>query len=74
MSRGHQKIKRHVLLPDRKYGSTLVTKFTNYVMERGKKSIAESIIYGALENSSKKLKKVYANTYGSIKEVMEEII
>jgi small subunit ribosomal protein S7 len=55
MSRGHQKIKRNALAPDRKYGSVLVTKFTNYVMERGKKSIAENIIYGALEDSSKKL-------------------
>lgn len=55
MSRGHQKIKRHALMPDRKYGSVLVTKFTNYIMERGKKSIAENIIYNALENSSKKL-------------------
>ncbi|MEI8061111.1 MAG: 30S ribosomal protein S7 [Candidatus Berkelbacteria bacterium] len=55
MSRGHQKIKRIPLAPDRKYGSILVTKFTNYIMERGKKSIAESIIYGALEDSSKKL-------------------
>ena len=55
MSRGHQKIKRHQLLPDRKYGSTLVTKLTNYVMDCGKKSVAENIVYGALESSSKKL-------------------
>jgi len=55
MSRGHQKIKRQQLMPDEKYGSTLVTKFTNYVMERGKKSVAEKIIYSALENSSNKL-------------------
>lgn len=55
MSRGHQKIKKHRLLPDRKYGSILVTKFTNYVMDNGKKSVAENIIYSALENSSKRL-------------------
>ena len=55
MSRGHQKIKRHALAPDKKYGSMLVTKFTNYLMENGKKSIAEKIVYSALEDSSKKL-------------------
>jgi len=55
MSRGHQKIKRRQLLPDRKYGSTTVSKFTNYVMERGKKSVAQDIVYGALADSSKKL-------------------
>jgi small subunit ribosomal protein S7 len=35
--------------PDPKYGSPLVTKFINSVMERGKKSTAERIFYGALK-------------------------
>jgi small subunit ribosomal protein S7 len=34
--------------PDPKYGSPLITKFINSVMERGKKSTAEGIFYGAL--------------------------
>ncbi|PIU24444.1 30S ribosomal protein S7 [Candidatus Berkelbacteria bacterium CG08_land_8_20_14_0_20_39_8] len=55
MSRGHQKLKNHQLKPDRKYGSVLVTKFTNYIMQCGKKTVAENIIYSALKNSSKKL-------------------
>ena len=36
-------------LPDAKYNSVLLTKFINTVMLRGKKSIAESIVYGALD-------------------------
>ncbi|TSC94296.1 MAG: small subunit ribosomal protein S7 [Candidatus Berkelbacteria bacterium Athens1014_28] len=55
MSRGAAKIKHHKLLPDQKYGSTLVTKFINYIMENGKKTIAEKIVYSALEDSSKKI-------------------
>ncbi len=36
------------ILPDPKYGSQIVAKFMNQVMERGKKSVAEKIVYGAL--------------------------
>jgi len=34
--------------PDPKYGSETLTKFMNVVMRRGKKSVAEKIVYGAL--------------------------
>jgi len=37
------------VLPDPKYNSTMVTKFINIVMLRGKRAIAEKIVYGALE-------------------------
>jgi small subunit ribosomal protein S7 len=40
--------------PDPKYGSPLVTKFINSVMERGKKSTAERIFYGALKQIEEK--------------------
>ncbi|HNX90595.1 MAG TPA: 30S ribosomal protein S7 [Candidatus Omnitrophota bacterium] len=36
-------------IPDAKYGSKLLGKFMNMVMERGKKAVAEHIVYGALE-------------------------
>jgi small subunit ribosomal protein S7 len=36
------------ILPDPKYGSEMLAKFVNMVMRDGKKSVAESIIYGAL--------------------------
>ncbi len=36
-------------MPDAKFNSKVVAKFINILMRKGKKSIAESIIYGALE-------------------------
>ena len=37
------------ILPDPKFGSELLAKFMNMVMERGNKSVAEKIVYGAIE-------------------------
>jgi small subunit ribosomal protein S7 len=45
--------KREVL-PDPKFGSLQVTKFVNMIMVDGKKSVAEHIIYGAMEKLTKK--------------------
>ncbi|HMU90967.1 MAG: 30S ribosomal protein S7 [Pseudomonadales bacterium] len=42
-------IAKREILPDAKYGSPLVARFMNHVMEDGKKSIAERIVYGALD-------------------------
>jgi len=42
-------IARRQVLPDPKFGSELLTKFINMLMEDGKKSVAERIIYGALD-------------------------
>jgi small subunit ribosomal protein S7 len=41
--------------PDPKYQSKVLGKFINMVMERGKKSVAESIVYGALEAIKEKV-------------------
>jgi small subunit ribosomal protein S7 len=41
-------------LPDPKFGSELLAKFMNMIMNDGKKSVAERIIYGALERISEK--------------------
>lgn len=48
MSRRRAAVKREVL-PDAKYGDIILTKFINSLMFEGKKSVAERIIYGALE-------------------------
>jgi small subunit ribosomal protein S7 len=48
MSRRTQAPKRNIL-PDPKYGSELLAKFMNMIMNDGKKSVAERIIYGALD-------------------------
>ena len=51
MSRRTQAPKR-TILPDPKYGSDLLAKFMNMIMNDGKKSVAERIIYGALDRIS----------------------
>lgn len=43
------KPKKRYILPDPKFQDTLVTKFVNYLMEDGKKSIAYSIFYKAVD-------------------------
>ena len=48
MSRRRRAEKRQVL-PDAKYGDLVITKFINCLMIAGKKSVAERILYGALE-------------------------
>ena len=48
MSRRHSAEKR-VINPDPKFGDLIVSKFMNNLMEDGKKSVAEGIVYGALD-------------------------
>ena len=48
MSRRHRAEKREIQ-PDPKFGNVVVTKFMNSIMYEGKKSVAETIVYGALE-------------------------
>ena len=48
MSRRHRAEKREVI-PDPKFGDIVVSKFMNSLMEDGKKSVAESIVYGAFD-------------------------
>ncbi len=56
MSRRHAAEKREIL-PDAKYGDKVLTKFMNNLMLDGKKSVAESIVYGALDRVQSKLKR-----------------
>jgi small subunit ribosomal protein S7 len=53
MSRRSQAPKR-TILPDPMYGSDLLAKFMNMIMNDGKKSVAERIIYGALDRIAEK--------------------
>lgn len=48
MSRRHSAEKR-VILPDPRFGDIVLSKFINNLMYDGKKSVAEAIVYGALE-------------------------
>ncbi|MFV0359747.1 30S ribosomal protein S7 [Tropicimonas sp.] len=56
MSRRHAAEKREVL-PDAKYGDVVLTKFMNNLMTDGKKSVAERIVYSALDRVEGKLKR-----------------
>ena len=55
MSRRHRAEKREII-PDAKFGDIVVTKFMNSIMHHGKKSVAEQIVYGALDIVEGKLK------------------
>jgi small subunit ribosomal protein S7 len=55
MSRRHRAEKREVN-PDPKYNDLIVSKFMNSIMKQGKKSVAERIVYGALETVQAKAK------------------
>ncbi|MBI1384996.1 MAG: 30S ribosomal protein S7 [Rhizobiales bacterium] len=56
MSRRHRADKREIN-PDPKYGDLVVSKFMNSIMFDGKKSAAESIVYGALEQIEQRTKR-----------------
>ena len=43
------KVERRVPPPDARYGSEVLAKFINKLMERGKKGLAERIVYGSLD-------------------------
>jgi small subunit ribosomal protein S7 len=55
MSRRHKAEKREII-PDPKFGDTVLTKFMNSIMKEGKKSAAERIVYGALDEMESKAK------------------
>ncbi|MGD8177381.1 30S ribosomal protein S7 [Marinimicrobium sp. ARAG 43.8] len=50
-------VAKREILPDPKYGNVTLAKFMNHVMVSGKKSVAERIVYGALEAVEEKLKR-----------------
>lgn len=74
MSRRREIPKREIL-PDPKYSNIEVAKFVNVLMTRGKKSVAERIIYGALSQVEKKTGKnpveVFTIALGNIRPIVE---
>ena len=56
MSRRHAAEKREIL-PDAKFGDRILSKFMNNLMIDGKKSIAEGIVYNALDRVEDKSKR-----------------
>jgi len=55
MARRHAAVKRSIL-PDPKFGSEMIAKFINILMMHGKKSVAEKVVYGALDTIVEKSK------------------
>ena len=62
MSRRHAAEKREVL-PDAKFGDRVVTKFMNNLMTDGKKSVAERIVYDALDRVQARLKRAPVDAF-----------
>ena len=62
MSRRHRAEKREII-PDPKFGNVVVSKFMNAIMYDGKKSVAEGIVYGALEMIEGKTKQNPLNVF-----------
>ena len=56
MARRRRPEKREIL-PDPKFGDVVLSKFMNSVMEQGKKSVAEGIVYGAFETVEARAKR-----------------
>jgi len=68
-------IKRRKPQPDHFYNSTLISKFINTILKKGKKSIAESIVYKAMERVNQKSKedplKMFEKAVENVRPVLE---
>jgi small subunit ribosomal protein S7 len=51
-----REVPKRTILPDPKYGNETLAKFINVVMHSGKKSVAEKIVYGALNTLAERSK------------------
>ncbi|KAF7599233.1 MAG: 30S ribosomal protein S7 [Candidatus Dactylopiibacterium carminicum] len=70
-----REVPKREILPDPKFGSQDVSKFINVIMDSGKKSVAERIVYGAFETiaskSSKDPLEVFSTAIANVKPVVE---
>ena len=75
MPRRREAEKREIL-PDPKYNNKMITRFMNCLMVDGKKSVAESVFYGALDQVASKIKdteavEVFKGAIENVKPVVE---
>ena len=70
MSRRHSAEKREIN-PDPKFGNLVVSKFMNSIMYEGKKSVAEAIVYGALDLVEGKTK---SNPIGVFQQALDNVM
>ena len=70
-----REVPKREILPDPKFGNVELSKFMNVIMESGKKSVAERIIYGALETIEQKTGKdpieVFSTAINNVKPMVE---
>jgi small subunit ribosomal protein S7 len=70
-----REVPKRDILPDPKFGSVDVSKFVNAVMQSGKKSVAERIVYGAFDQISSKSGKnpleVFASAIANVRPMVE---
>lgn len=70
-----REIEKRDVLPDPKFNNKLVAKFVNSLLKRGKKSTAESILYGAFDIIEKKMKEqpvdLFEKALNNVKPVIE---
>ncbi len=68
-------VPKRQILPDPKFGSETLTKFVNVMMNSGKKSVAEKIVYGALdlmaERSKQDAMELFTQALDNIRPVVE---
>ncbi|KPF69608.1 30S ribosomal protein S7 [Piscinibacterium candidicorallinum] len=69
-----REVPKREILPDPKFGNVELAKFMNVVMLSGKKAVAESIVYGALDQIQSKGKdplEVFGTAINNVKPVVE---
>jgi small subunit ribosomal protein S7 len=70
-----REVEKRDILPDPKFNNKLVAKFINSLLKRGKKSVAESILYGAFDIIEKRLKEqpveLFEKAVNNVKPVIE---
>ena len=70
-----REVEKRNILPDPKFGSQVLSKFMNIIMESGKKAVAEKIVYGALDIAETKSKKeaidIFTQALEAVKPVVE---
>jgi small subunit ribosomal protein S7 len=70
-----REVPKRDILPDPKFGSVDVSKFVNAVMQSGKKSVAERIVYGAFDQISTKSGKdpleVFSSAIANVRPMVE---
>ena len=70
MSRRHRAVRREIN-PDPKFGDVVLSKFMNNLMLQGKKSVAEAIVYGALDIIEGKTK---SNPVGVFQQALDNVM